>query len=171
MDVNAVKSFHKVNIKEGDLIFGAFLIVLFIIGFTLQTAATEANGQHVADTTVLSLLVGTLMQLPGIVTGTVHISELPRLLLGWGVEAFYYMAITGHKRLKASTEGHHPWAIFVLDLVAIACVGYCVYTDWTFASQIISNFWGTLMITGLISAFVTVCGGSGWSHIKSGLGY
>lgn len=166
----STKSFNKTNIKEGDILFGLFLLLLFIIGLTLQTATTEASGQHVQDTTVWNLFWSTLMQLPGMVTGSVHISDLPRLLIGWGIEAFYYMCLTGHKRLKQSTEGHHPWAIFALDGLAIACVGYCMYTDWTFVWQLTHNFWECVLLTGLISGFVAVCGGSGWGYLKSGFG-
>lgn len=158
------------SIREGDLLFGVAMFILFLIGITLQTATTEAYGQAVQDTTVWNLFVSTLQQIPGLFTGQVYISELPKLLFGWGVELFYYGCITGHKRMKQSVEHHHPWAIAMLDVFAIACVGYCWFTDWQYAVKIIPNFWGQVFFAAIISAMVAYCGAAGWHFIKSGFG-
>lgn len=162
--------FSRESIHEDRILLGLALLILFLIGLTLQTATTELNGQSIADTTVWSLFVSTISQLPGLFTGSILMSQLPKVLTGWGVEILYYACITGHSRMKQSVVHHHPWAIIGLDIVAGACVAYCGYTDWVYAAQIIPNFWGQLFFTIFISALVTYCGAAGIHFIKSGLG-
>lgn len=160
----------KANINELDLVVGVALIILFLIGLTLQTATTEAFGRAVNDTTVWNLFWSTVAQLPGLFTGSVHISELPVLLTGWGIEVFYYVCITGHKKLKQSVSGHHPWAIFMLDVFAIGCVFWCGYTDWQYGAKIIPGLWGPIFFAAIISAMVAYCGAAGVHFIKAGFG-
>jgi hypothetical protein len=160
----------KENIHEDRIILGLALLVLFLIGLTLQTATTELNGQPIADTTVWSLFINTISQLPGLFTGSIHMSELPRVLIGWGVEIVYYVCVTAHGRMKQAVANHHPWAIIGLDVVAGACVAFCGYTDWAYAAQIIPNFFGQVFFAVFISALVAYCGPAGISFIKSGFG-
>lgn len=158
------------NINEGSIVVGVVMMAFFLTGLTLQTATTEAYGHVVQDTTVLNLLLGTLAQLPGILTGTIHLSQLPSIVFGWMVEIMYYACITGHKKMKKSVEHHHPWAILALDVIAMGCVAFCAYTDWLFAVQLVPGFWGPIFFSILISAMVSYCGASGWHYIKSGFG-
>lgn len=158
------------NIHEDRIILGVAMLVLFLIGLTLQTATTEAYGQSISDSSVWNLFISTVAQLPGLFTGSVLISQLPRILTGWGIEILYYACITGHSRMKQSMANHHPWAIAALDIVALACVFFCGFTDWQFAQQIIPGFWGPIFFAALISVLVAYCGAAGVHFIKSGFG-
>lgn len=162
---------NRANIHEGSILFGAALLIASIIGLTFQTATTEAYGRVVQDITVWQLFVNTIQQLPGIFTGSVHISELPRLAIGWGVEAIYYLSLTGHKKMKQAIDGHHPWAVIAFDAVAIGCVCYCGWTDWTYVSQLVPDFWGAVLVTAMISSSVVFFGPIGWHYLKSGFGH
>jgi hypothetical protein len=170
MAENTVKTYVKEHIHEDQILFGFIMVVLFLVGLTLQTATTEAYGQPIADVTVWNLFVSTISQLPSLFTGSLLVSELPRVLLGWGVEALYYLCITGHRRMKKAVEHHHPWAIVGLDALAIACVGFCGLTDWVYANQLIRNGWWALALTIIISSLVMYCGPIGIYNIKSGFG-
>lgn len=163
--------FSRANINEGDIVIGALLLIASIIGLTFQTATTEAYGHTVQDLTLWQLFYNTIMQLPGIVTGSVHISELPRLMMGWGIEAIYYLSLTGHRKTKQATANHHPWAVIGFDALAVICVCYCGWTDWTYTSQLVPDFWSAVLVTSLISACVVFFGPIGWSKIKNGFGH
>jgi hypothetical protein len=153
------------------VVLGVAMLGLFIIGLTMQTATTESYGLQISDTTVWDLFVSTISQLPGLFTGNVLISQLPRILIGWGIEILYYAYVTNHRKIKQGLDNHHPWAVKALDAAAVAAVIYCAFTDWMYAQQLIPNIWGQFIFTVLISVMVAYCGVLGVNFIKSGFGH
>lgn len=166
-------SVGKKGLREDLIVLGAVFIVLFIIGLTMQTATTEAYGQSqaIGDVTVWNLFISTISQLPGLFTGSVLISQLPRVLIGWGIEFLYYAYVTNHRRIKQGLEGHHPWAVKAMDFLAAVCVIYCGFTDWMYAQKLMPTIWEQLIFTAIISAMVAYCGVLGVNFIKSGFGH
>lgn len=161
-------SHHSIDVI--DLGISVFFTALWVCGFTLQTATTEAVGHVVQNGTVRDLFLSTISQVPGIITGSVTIDQLPVVFLGWGIEVFNFALMTRYNKLKGAVNDHHPLlkTLFFASSIILWC--FCLWTDWIYAQQVIQGWWQQALFTLMITVTVIYCGPAAVHFAKHAFG-